>query len=384
MKTLNMFYYFSSQKSNIGTAFLKALTLFWFFNNLLAFNNLKAQTSKNTPDSSSEKTNKILPIAFYTPETRIGVGGLFYKVFRSSKSDSSSQKSIIQTYLDVTQNKQYALENDWRLFAKQGKYMFTGRLDYTRFPEFFYGIGNNTLHNLKDLYSFDQIKMCTKNQKRIGKSWFFGISNELQYLFSVARNTHNRQEDERSKGLNGYFINGLGLTLTLDKRNNVLNTTKGSFLEISSSTFPRFLGGKFAFTKFTLDARKYFTIGKVSLGGQVIMQLNKGDVPFRAMPGLGGASNLRGYYRGRFRDNNMTLAQIEMRMPLFWRIGLATFTGMGQVAPKVSEFNTKEFKYILGTGLRYNINKKENVNARLDIGLTNEGYGFYVVFAEAF
>jgi len=351
---------------------------------LIMSGSLSAQTKESTTDSCAVKTNKILPIAFYTPETRIGVGALFYKVFSSSKCDSSSQKSILQTYLDVTQNKQYALENDWRLFAKQDKYMFTGRLDYTRFPEFFFGIGNNTMRSMKDLYSFDLIKLCTKNQKEIGENWFLGVSNELQYLFSVERNTHIRQEDERSIGLNGYFINGLGLILTLDKRNNVLNTTQGSFLEISGSSFHSILGNKFEFTKFTLDARKYYSIGKVSFGGQLVMQFNNGQVPFRAMPGLGGASNLRGYYRGRFRDNNMTLTQIEMRMPLFWRIGLSTFAGMGQVAARVNEFNPNEFKYIAGTGLRYLLNKNENVNARLDIGFTKEGYGFYIVFAEAF
>lgn len=347
-------------------------------------NSVLAQPSHSSKDSCAEKTNKLLPIAFFTPETRIGVGGLFYKVFESSNCDSTSQKSIFQTYLTVTQNKQYALENDWRLFARKGKYVFSGRLDYTRFPEFFFGIGNNTSHAMKELYSFDLIKLATKNQKKIGENWYFGISNELQYLFSVERKTNGMMEDEKAKGTNGYLMNGLGLTLTFDKRNNVLNTTKGSFLDVSGNSFHSVLGSEFNFSRFTFDARKYYTIGKISVGAQAYLQLNEGVVPFRAMPVLGGASNLRGFYRGRFRDNNMTLVQAEMRMPLFWRIGFAAFTGMGQVASSVNEFKTDEFKYNVGTGFRYVINKKDNVNIRFDVGFTNEGCGFYVVFAEAF
>lgn len=347
-------------------------------------NSALAQPTHSSKDSCAEKTNKLLPIAFFTPETRIGVGGLFYKVFGSEHCDSASQKSILQTYVTVTQNKQYALENDWRLFARHEKYMFSGRLDYTRFPEFFFGIGNNTSHAMKELYSFDLIKLSTKNQKKIDKNWYFGISNELQYLFSVEKKTNGMMEDTKVKGTNGYFINGLGLTLTFDARNNVLNSTKGSFLEISGNSFHSVLGSEFRFSRFTFDARKYYTFGKISVGTQAYLQLNEGVVPFRAMPVLGGASNLRGFYRGRFRDNNMTLLQVEMRMPLFWRIGLAAFTGMGQVASSINEFKTHEFKYNVGTGLRYRVNQKDNVNIRFDVGFTNEGYGFYVVFAEAF
>jgi outer membrane protein assembly factor BamA len=354
----------------------------FFFISLL--NTVLAQPKYSVKDSCAEKTNKLLPIAFFTPETRIGIGGLFYKVFESANCDSTSQKSILQTYLTITQNKQYALENDWRIFAKQQKYMFTGRLDYTRFPEFFFGIGNNTSHSMKELYSFDLIKLSTKNQKKIDDNWYFGISNELQYLFSVEKRANGMMEDEKVKGTNGYFMNGLGLTLTFDKRNNVLNTTKGSFFEVSGSSFHSLIGSEFAFSRFMLDARKYYTFGKIILSGQAYFQLNEGVVPFRALPVLGGASNLRGFYRGRFRDNNMTIIQTEMRLPLIWRIGLAAFTGMGQVAANLNEFKTDEFKYNIGSGLRYKINKKDNVNIRFDVGFTNEGYGFYVVFAEAF
>ncbi len=347
-------------------------------------NSAFAQPTHSCKDSCAEKTNKLLPIAFFTPETKVGVGGLFYKVFGSSNCDSSGQKSILQTYLTVTQNKQYALENDWRLFAKNERFMFSGGLDYTRFPEFFFGIGNNTSRAMKELYSFDLIKLATKNQKKIGENWYFGISNELQYLFSVEKKTNGMMEDEKVKGTNGYIMNGLGLTLTFDKRNNVLNTTKGSFWEVSGNSFHWVLGSEFNFSRFIFDARKYYTFGKISVGAQAYFQLNEGIVPFRALPVLGGASNMRGFYRGRFRDNNMTLVQTEMRMPLFWRIGLAAFTGIGQVASRLNEFRTNEFKYNVGTGLRYVINKNDNVNIRFDVGFTDEGYGFYVVFAEAF
>ena len=69
---------------------------------------------------------------------------------------------------------------------------------------------------------------------------------------------------------------------------------------------------------------------------------------------------------------------------MFWRIGIAAFGGIGQVADKVQSFDSGSFKYDYGFGLRYKINKKENINLRLDMGFTKEGHGLYIVFAEAF
>ena len=50
----------------------------------------------------------------------------------------------------------------------------------------------------------------------------------------------------------------------------------------------------------------------------------------------------------------------------------------------IKNFKTNDFKYAGGFGLRYKINKKENINLRLDMGYTKEGHGLYIVLAEAF
>ncbi|MBK8845049.1 MAG: hypothetical protein IPO27_00260 [Bacteroidetes bacterium] len=135
----------------------------------------------------------------------------------------------------------------------------------------------------------------------------------------------------------------------------------------------------------TVDLRKYITFyNRYTLALQAYGNFNNGTVPFRAMPAIGGARYLRGCYRGRFRDNNLMVIQGETRVHLFQRIGMVAFAGIGQVADKARNFDSQAFRYNYGMGLRYKLNKKENINLRFDMGFTKEGHGLYIVFAEAF
>ncbi len=80
----------------------------------------------------------------------------------------------------------------------------------------------------------------------------------------------------------------------------------------------------------------------------------------------------------------MTLAQIEFRRPLFWRIGVAAFNGVAQVYSEISKFHPSRFHYNYGGRLRFKLNKHSEANIKLDYGRTAESDGFYIVFGECF
>lgn len=333
----------------------------------------------------SLRRTKLLPLAYYTPETRIGVGALVYSVFRINKSDTISRYSNIQSYISYTQNNQLSVENEWQIFSKNEKYIFTGGLDCTRFPEYFYGIGNFTCESSRKLYAFDMFSLRSKNVRHLGEFIFGGIQYQMQYLTHVEKSDSLMMNPLEVPGGNGYFISGTGALLLYDTRNNVLNSTSGNYAELAVSTNKKLTMSHFNFTNMTIDLRKFISFfDRYTLALQVYGNFNNGTVPFRAMPAIGGARYLRGYYRGRFRDNNLMVIQGETRMHLFQRVGMVAFAGIGQVADKARNFDAQAFRYNYGMGLRYKLNKKENINLRLDIGFTKEGYGLYIVFAEAF
>ncbi|MGL4599588.1 MAG: BamA/TamA family outer membrane protein, partial [Bacteroidia bacterium] len=74
----------------------------------------------------------------------------------------------------------------------------------------------------------------------------------------------------------------------------------------------------------------------------------------------------------------------EFRMPVYKRIGVAAFGGVGAVSKKASQLLATNFHASYGLGLRICIDKKENTNLRIDYGFGKDSHGLYIVFAEAF
>lgn len=327
----------------------------------------------------------VLPSAFYTPETRVGVGGLVYTYFKPGRPDSLLRKSNTQSYLSYTQNKQFSFENDYQIWLGKNTIFLLGSVDYSRFPEFFYGIGNATHESNKMRVSFDVIRIQAKNLLLIQRNIYAGITLNYQRLYNQDVNLMDNAFCMEINGGMGYEAKGIGPVLIIDKRDNPLNPSKGGYLETSYMNFKSLTVNENAFSAFTLDARKYFTfLKKLIWNGNAYFAFNKGQVPYRMLPSIGGARFLRGYYNGRFRDNNMVVIQQEFRMRIYKALGLAGFCGIGEVAKNLSDLKTNQIHYNYGAGLRIRLNKKENTNLRIDYGRTRDSQGVYIVYAEAF
>ncbi len=326
-----------------------------------------------------------LPYGFYSPETRLGVGAFIYSHFYTNKFDSLNRKSNTQTFFSYTLNKQFSIENDYQIWLNNNNYFLTGSIDYSRYPEYFFGIGNNNSVNDKLMISFDIIRIQLKNLRKINTNLYFGFEYQYQKLYNQNIDVNSAKMSELLPGGMGYTASGFGPILIYDGRDNPLNPANGAYLETSLQYFDQFLNSKYKFTSFILDARKYNTFfGKLIWNGNAYLFFNNGDVPFRMMATMGGARFMRGYMKGRYRDNNMYVLQHEFRLPLYKWFGVAMFSGVGSVANSLSEFSNNKVHVNGGVGLRIRINEKENTNLRIDYGFTRDSRGLYLVFAEAF
>ena len=91
---------------------------------------------------------------------------------------------------------------------------------------------------------------------------------------------------------------------------------------------------------------------------------------------------MRGYYGGRYIDNNMLSAQVEYRQHIYSRLGCAFWVGGASVFPTFSSFDIKDVLPNYGIGLR--IELKHNVNGRIDYGFGKGTGGFVFSIGEAF
>ena len=118
------------------------------------------------------------------------------------------------------------------------------------------------------------------------------------------------------------------------------------------------------------------------LAFQGVAGITIGDPPFYMMNDL--EDTLRGFSNNRFVDNNMLALQTEYRLPLFWRLGMVGFVGVGQVFDDLSNFSIGEFIPSAGLGLRVNLIRDHSINLRIDYGVSSVDSSFDIKFMEAF
>ncbi len=333
------------------------------------------------------KKGKILatPMAFYSPETKMAFGAVGSYIFRLSKKDKNIHPSTISPLVVYTLNKQFKAQIKTDLFFKNNDYRLISMIKTQKYPDKFYGIGINSMEENMENYSSDSFLLTLSIRKKILPSLNMGIEYKYMKWTILETKPDGLLESDVFYGNVDGIISGLGFLFSFDTRDNIFASHSGSLIELTAKTFTGFLGSNYKYTDVSLDLRHFLTIfSSHVLAFQAKMTTQNGVVPFNALSDFGGEFNMRGYYRGRFRDKNMMVLQGEYRIPLFWRIGLAGFVGLGTVAEKFSSFNLGNMKISYGAGLRIMIDKKENIQLRIDYGIGDEGSGLYISIFEAF
>ncbi|NJM93768.1 MAG: hypothetical protein HC842_03120 [Cytophagales bacterium] len=121
-----------------------------------------------------------LPKAYYTPETRLAVGGLALAYFRLAPADSASRLSSTELHLTYTQNQQFLGHLFWRLFASGERWLWEGDLLHEDFTEFFFGLGPSVSYEGRELYRFRESSLVHSIYRRIAPNTFIGLVHYLR------------------------------------------------------------------------------------------------------------------------------------------------------------------------------------------------------------
>jgi outer membrane protein assembly factor BamA len=326
----------------------------------------------------------------YAPETswEIGLSSLY--VF-FAKQDTANRLSEINGFTFFTLENQYGLWFDHAIYSDQDRWFFLGRLRFQSFPLFYHGIGINSPEDYIARVEAKQIIIKERVLRKLKNNLFLGLEVDYQRLAAVdfVLAEPGNEAFEMPLGNEGSQNLGLGLGLVQDNRHNVLNVREGFFSELAFLHYNQAWGSDFNFTSILSDTRIYKPMGNNVLAAQLLGQFNFGDVPFNQLALMGGESMMRGYYYGRYRDNNQLAAQVEYRfLPIPFnftdRIGAAVFAGAGTVFNQMNSVDISDFVVSGGAGLRFLLFPKKDIWTRLDFAFTKEGSGFYLFIGESF
>jgi len=342
-------------------------------------------TAEEADDGSSSFI--VYPTLAFAPETswEFGLSSLYLYY---AKGDINNRLSEFNAFTFYTLENQYGLWLDHANYGDQDKYMFLGRLRYQSFPLFYHGIGRETPAEPLALVDARYLLWKEHFLKQIQGYLYGGIYTDIQNLPRPEFIDQGDSPYDLPLGAEGSFNFGIGLSAVYDDRHNVLNVRNGNFTELSFLRYHPNIGADFDFTSFLVDSRFFRPVGKNNVWAtQLLGQFVNGEAPFHMLSLMGGESMMRGYYYGRFRDNNLLALQSELRLLPFSfakRWGASVFLAAGQVYPDWNALQFNQFKIAGGGGIRFLIFPQKDIYTRLDFAITEEGTGFYFFIGEAF
>lgn len=349
-------------------------------------------TAQDSTATEPGNTLVPLPVMFYMPETGFGFGAVAsYYFYPGSGPDSHSatrvQPSTVSAILIYTAKKQTIIQFSGELYPAGGDYLTRGTIGYSKFPNTFWGIGNDAPDEAEEDFTPVSYELSFELQRQVGPGWYAGLVGQAAYRRLDAVADGGLLATRAVPGTSDGRIVGLGVSLTRDTRDNTVFPRSGNYHQLSGRLYDGALGSEYQFASITADLRRYTSPG----GGHVLAlrvlgQGTVGTAPFDRMPQLGGDALLRGYFGGRFRDQDLIALQAEYRMRVWWRFGAVGFVSAGQVAPRIGDLGLDRFKPAAGAGLRILLSPEEGLNIRADYGwgFAVNSSGFYLSIGEVF
>jgi outer membrane protein assembly factor BamA len=179
-----------------------------------------------------------------------------------------------------------------------------------------------------------------------------------------------------------------GLFLDVDSRDQPSDPHAGTHFRVELSRFSDRKFDQYSFQQIESSIEHYlpFFNGKrvIALRALSVLSypLDGNRLPFYMQPTLGGSSDLRGYQRYRFYDDNSFAMNAEYRWEIFTVLDAAVFADAGKVFHRDGDFGFEHLESDAGFGFRFKT--RHHVAFRIDTAFSHEGYGIWLAFDPIF
>jgi len=318
---------------------------------------------------------KFMPIPYINYSRSMGFmyGAVPLVMFNPMKKDTISPSSLVgglgmyttnKTWFAMGFGKFYLDEDRWRISAAGG----VGTVHFQFFMDFLAGFWIP--------YETDAGFFMIKGERRIGQDFYAGISLMHADIINRFGNL---------PGNDSLVLNGLGLHLSRDRRDNPHYPRKGYHTEIGFNTFPGFLGNENISQKIQLEHNHYFPVRSNSdvAAVRVLLGMAPGDPGFSQQYVVSG-KDIRGYTQGAYRGNYLLAVQGEYRWNFHPRWGAVGFAGLATVFGSINDSDNGKLLPGAGAGFRFRAFPENNFSVGIDVAAGREDWGIYFQIGEAF
>ncbi|MGN7823983.1 hypothetical protein ACTJJB_27915 [Chitinophaga sp. 22536] len=346
-----------------------------------------------------------LPVLGYSQEKGLEIGAaMLYSFYTDNKNpDITTRNSTLNLIPAITTESQFKIDLKANIWTRGNTWHYKGNLRYHNFPLYFFGIGNETRHDDRSLLNNTRYKAQLEAERRVGGHFYAGASLLYQNDSYSSKDDKGIYNTMPLVGKDGGHVTFIGLTGIFDNRDNQNYTRKGWWLRLNAAYAPAFVSSEPLF-KLEAQGSHFISLSpKSTLGLNGVFNSLQGDkLPFYLLSEMGNDNMMRGYYTGRYRDQNYLAGQAEYRylidpkmhiriwfVDIWPKFALAAFAGAGSVFNN-HNFALNGFKPSFGGGIRYFYDENAKLTIRIDyaVGEKRDGEsrqkGFYLSLAEAF
>lgn len=316
----------------------------------------------------------------YADDGGFGVGGTASGLFRLNRTDSILTPSSVSLSANATIDQFYSLylksniyfdrKNFLEIYADiQSRNRYFWGIDYhqcdanydkeQRFRYFSSNIYAEYLYQLPKHFQIGSILQY--NMRNVMK---------IDYLRDALKRDYLQGQDDHY----GYLA--LGAVAQYDTRDHIITPTRGISIMLQQMLHRRLVGNGPDYAWNTIfNFRAFAPLWK---GGVLAYDFYANgfdrNVPWPIRQEISADyARMRGYYIGRFFDNNQMNTTLELRQKIWKRFGLTIWYGCGNFFNDWDDYEWKRWTKLPSYGLGLRFEFKKNTNLRLDFGNSKDG-----------
>jgi Omp85 superfamily domain len=346
----------------------------------------KKQDSQTTPKKEKRGSLILAPIPISSPAFGSGLLLIAAYVFKLDPEDKASPPSWVGMAGAFTNNGTRALALGGKLYLKENKYQTTFAVAKGRANLDFFGIGRIPGRAAISVpLQISGTIFFGEGMRNIGRNIFVGPRFQYRRL-STSIDGPPRQGGFEIPAIDIKSTSAaLGFHVQRDLRDSTFYPTKGSLFDFTGDFFDQAFGSRREYQTYKIAYNGFREIVKRQVLAYRVMACSaNGSVPFYDLCLYGLNNDLRGYTTGQFQNRRMFATQAEYRVEWRKRLGFTAFGGLGGIARKWSDFRSDQLLPGGGVGLRFNLDKKNHINYRIDLGFGREGRTVSIGVGEAF
>ena len=316
-----------------------------------------------------------------TYASRFGAG---IKIYQNGWFDPESKLNLS---LSAGPNRRQAYQLRFRYNKLFKKAVFSDyRIHYRMLPDENYFFLNIETNNTEETnFAHEQFTGEATFRKELGNqrklNVIFGLN--VNNILKGRGNTKSTSEFFSKETLLGFGekvkLIRFELAAQHDSKNRPGNPSEGIDAQATTGIYSQIGDDKFGFWKGSFDFKHFINLFydrvlMLRVAGELTEPVSSGQIPFYYLSELGRNGTIRGFERGRFRDQNMVLGSLEYRYPI-WPLGIdaLVFIDAGKVTTDIfSDKSEGNFNVSYGTGIRFW--NAEGLVSKLEIGWSDDGF----------